>query len=153
MSFALSCVMLDRIAAVGLVASAMTVPWEWCPRREPMPVIAFHGTADPVTPYAGGRTWIGPVQFPDISVWSERWALRNKCAAEPVESDPAAGVSRSAWLDCESDAPVILYTIHDGGHTWPGGMPLPEWFLGRTTDSIDATELMWQFFEEHPLSR
>jgi polyhydroxybutyrate depolymerase len=48
---------------------------------------------------------------------------------------------------------VVLYTVRGGGHTWPGGSPLPEWFVGRTTASIDATSLMWAFFSEHPLTR
>src|SRR5439155_18562429 len=30
MSFALSCTLSDRIAAVGMVASAQTLPWTWC---------------------------------------------------------------------------------------------------------------------------
>jgi len=41
---------------------------------------------------------------------------------------------------------VVLYTIRGGGHTWPAGMPLPEWFVGRTARNIDATRLMWEFF-------
>jgi polyhydroxybutyrate depolymerase len=47
---------------------------------------------------------------------------------------------------------VVLYTIQGGGHTWPGGKPLPEWFVGRTSRSINATSQMWEFFREHPLA-
>src|SRR3989475_5402793 len=54
MSFVLSCTMSDRIAAVGLVAAAHLLPWEWCTDRRPVPMIAFHGTADPEVPYSGG---------------------------------------------------------------------------------------------------
>ena len=32
---------------------------------EPVPMIAFHGTADPVTPYNGGRSWVAPRPFPE----------------------------------------------------------------------------------------
>lgn len=53
MSFALSCTLTDRIAAVGTVAAAETLPFSWCPDPQPMPVIAFHGTADPMVPYQG----------------------------------------------------------------------------------------------------
>ena len=31
MSFALSCTLSKRIAAVGMVAAAQTLPWRWCP--------------------------------------------------------------------------------------------------------------------------
>jgi poly(3-hydroxybutyrate) depolymerase len=30
---------------------------------------------------------------------------------------------------------------------------MPEWFVGRTTHSINASELMWDFFRNHPLPR
>src|SRR5262249_44458629 len=37
MSFALSCELSDRIAAVGMVGAAQTLPWQWCADRRPMP--------------------------------------------------------------------------------------------------------------------
>jgi len=46
---------------------------------------------------------------------------------------------------------VILYTVEGGGHTWPGGKPLPEWIVGRTTREINASSVLWEFFVEHPL--
>ncbi len=49
MVFALSCTLSDRIAAVGTVAAAQTLPWEWCEDPAAVPVIAFHGTADPMS--------------------------------------------------------------------------------------------------------
>jgi polyhydroxybutyrate depolymerase len=63
----------------------------------------------------------------------------------------AADVTRRTYTSCADDAAVVLYTVQGGGHTWPGGKPLPEWFVGRTTYSIDATSLMWAFFSAHPL--
>ena len=68
-----------------------------------------------------------------------------------MESTVAPDVTSRAYKECADDAAVVLYTVHGGGHTWPGGMKLPEWFVGRTTRSIDATGLMWAFFTEHPL--
>jgi polyhydroxybutyrate depolymerase len=63
----------------------------------------------------------------------------------------AADVTRREYPKCADDAAVVLYTIKAGGHTWPGGKPLPEWFVGRTSHSIDATSQMWAFFREHQL--
>ena len=65
----------------------------------------------------------------------------------------AEDVTRRAYTDCAGDAAVVLYTIRGGGHTWPGGTPMPEWFVGRTSRSINATSEMWEFFREHPLAR
>jgi polyhydroxybutyrate depolymerase len=153
MSFVLSCTMSDRIAAVGLVASAQTLPWRWCTDRRPVPMIAFHGTADPLAPYRGGSTWISEKAFPDIATWSANWARRNRCGPRSIESAVAADVTRREYTNCADAAAVVLYTIRGGGHSWPGGKPMPMWFVGPTTRSIDATSQMWAFFRAHRLAR
>jgi polyhydroxybutyrate depolymerase len=153
MAFVLSCTLADRIAAVGLVASALLLPWEWCAEPRPMPMIAFHGTADPITPYHGGVTWVAPTPFPDVPAFVAKWARRNGCATSPRDSTVASDVSLLAYLRGDCAAAVALYTVKGGGHAWPGGQPVPEWFAGPTTRSIDATRLMWGFFREHRLAR
>jgi polyhydroxybutyrate depolymerase len=153
MSFVLSCTLPHRIAAIGAVAAAETLPWSWCPDSDPVPMIAFHGTADRFTPYNGGKVWLAPDPFPSIPGWVANWARRNRCEANPVDSAVAPDVTRREYPRCAEDAAVVLYTIIGGGHTWPGDASLPEWLLGPTTRSIDATSLMWAFFREHPLRR
>lgn len=153
MAFALSCTLPHRIAAFGAVGAAVTLPLEWCPDNRPAPLIAFHGTADRFTPYHGGKVWIAPNPFPSIPEWTARWAERNKCAPEPVDTTIAPDVVRREYCDCANDAGVVLYTIEDGGHTWPGGPPFPEWLLGKTTQSVDATREMWAFFSQHRLAQ
>ena len=44
----------------------------------------------------------------------------------------------------------ILFTISGGGHTWPGQDPKAQ-FLGKSTKNISANDLMWEFFQRHPL--
>ncbi len=44
----------------------------------------------------------------------------------------------------------MLYAIGDGGHTWPGRDPIVK-FLGKSTRNIVANDLLWEFFEKHPL--
>jgi polyhydroxybutyrate depolymerase len=153
MSFVLSCMMSDRIAAVGMVGAAHLLPWGWCTDSRPVPAISFHGTADPAVPYNGGMSWVAPERFPSIPGWTANWARRNRCESNPVDSAVAAHVTRREYVGCANDAAVVLYTIKGGGHTWPGGKPLPEWFVGSTSDEVDATRLMWEFFRQHPLRR
>lgn len=152
MSFVLSCTLSDRIAAVGLVGSALTLPWTWCKDERSVPMIAFHGTDDEFTPYDGGKSFVTPGTLPSIPRWTANWARRNRCGPEPVDSAVAAGVIRREYTNCAGDASVVLYTIRGGGHTWPGGQDLPEWFAGRTSRSVDASREMWAFFSKHPLS-
>lgn len=151
MAFVLSCALADRIAAVGMVSSALLIPFESCANDHPVPLIAFHGTHDPVAPYDGGTSWVKEGTFPSVSSFVAAWSRRNRCAPNPVESEVAADVSRRSHHSCADHADVVLYTITGGGHTWPGGGPVPEWFMGPTTHSINATEDIWAFFRDHPL--
>jgi polyhydroxybutyrate depolymerase len=153
MTFVLSCTLSDRIAAVGMVAAAQMLPWSWCTAPRPMPMISFHGTADPIVPYEGGESWASPRPFPDVTEWTAQWARRNRCGPDFVETRAAADVTRRHYTDCAEGAAVLLFTVHGGGHTWPGGGPLPEWFVGLTSHGVDATAEMWEFFHRYRLGK
>ncbi len=152
MAFALSCTLSRRIAAVGLVSAAQSLPSSWCPDSAPVPMIAFHGTADPVVPYDGAEPgWLNPKPFPNQRRWVADWARRNRCGPRATDSGVADGVTRTAYRHCARDASVVLYTIRGGGHQWPGGRPLPRFLVGPYTRAVDATRVMWAFFQSHPL--
>ncbi len=149
MSFALACQLSERIAAFGGVGGAYLYPWEACQTGRPVPAIIFHGDTDPIVPYQGGPSESFDVPFPNIPAWVESLALRNGCDLPPVEAAISAHITERRYPDCAAD--VVFYTVQGGGHTWPGGEPLPEWITGPTTTEINATRLMWQFFQSHPL--
>jgi polyhydroxybutyrate depolymerase len=138
----LGCDLADHIAAIGPVSGAYNA-WKTCAPSRPMPVIAFHGTADRIVPYAGaGQGNLAP----PIREWAAAWAARDGCRQPPsvtVQSDKVTG---ERWGDCQADAEVILYTIQDHGHSWPGSRFLPE----ITSQAINATDVMWEFFKAHP---
>jgi hypothetical protein len=71
--------------------------------------------------------------FPAVREFSASWAERNRCTANPVESTVAPDVTRLEYPDCAEGAAVVLYTLLGGSHTWPGGKPLPEWWVGPTS--------------------
>jgi polyhydroxybutyrate depolymerase len=48
-----------------------------------------------------------------------------------------------SWKGCA--APVVLYRIEGGGHTWPGATVDVD-RLGMTTHQVRATDAMWEFF-------
>jgi polyhydroxybutyrate depolymerase len=60
-------------------------------------------------------------------------------------------VQGSHYATCDQDAEVILYTIEDGGHQWPGGTTIPG--AGKNTTHIEATEEMWRFFLDYSLEQ
>lgn len=152
-AFAVSCTLADRIAAIGMVSSALLLPFEWCPDRRPMPLMAFHGTADTATPYDGGTSWVVPFPLPSVPQFVADWSARNHCSGKPIESRVAADVTRRSYSRCAANADVVLYTIDGGGHTWPGGGALPEWFTGTINRNVNATRELWSFYQAHPRVR
>jgi polyhydroxybutyrate depolymerase len=149
MAFELSCRLSSRIAAMGAVAGAQRAVWQ-CRDDTPVPTVAFHGTADRLAPYYGRGSPIAPVALSGIPAWTARVAQRNQCTGGPTDTRVTPNVRRLAYSGCAHNADVALYTIEGGGHTWPGGMQLPEWFVGPTTEEISASGLMWEFFVQHP---
>jgi polyhydroxybutyrate depolymerase len=154
MTFLLSCKLAGRIAAVGEVAAAVEHP-DSCGDAAPVPVMAFHGTADRFAPYQGGISPVEPpgaAPFPAIREWVAAWARRNQCSGDASEVVVSAHVRRLAYSNCAPNADVVLYIVEGGGHSWPGAGDLPEQFFGSTTHEIDATRLLWEFYVQHPRS-
>jgi polyhydroxybutyrate depolymerase len=109
-------------------------------------MIAFHGTADQIVPYQGGASGDGETRLPVVPSWIAAHAELNGCSPSPAELAASGKASGVLYTDCTEGADVVLYTIDGGGHTWPGGEPLPEWITGYTSPDIDATRVMWEFF-------
>jgi polyhydroxybutyrate depolymerase len=139
----------ERIAAIGGVAGAYLLPWSECTPARAVPAVLFHGTADPIVPYRGGPSRAFNLPFPDVPAWVAALARRNGCGGEPRPLPARGDVSGLRYSGGRAD--VDFYTIAGGGHTWPGGEPIPAWIAGRTTRDIDATRVMWDFFQAHPL--
>jgi polyhydroxybutyrate depolymerase len=168
MASSIACVYAGRVAAVAPVAGIRAVPG--CTPARPVPVIAFHGTADGFVAFTGG---LGPrvdalaqpdqQRTRDVAAPSESglsipqvaaaWAARNGCAPTPVHKPVADDVSVVSYR-CPRRADVQLYEIAGAGHTWPGSRfsKAIEQYVGPTTFSIDADALIWRFFERHRLT-
>ena len=154
MAFVLSCTMSDRIAGVGMVSAGLDPGWNWCTDTRPVPVIAFHGTGDPICPYNGGYSKLAGGPFPNVPWFMKQWSKRNQCGADAAESVVNADVARSEYSSCADGSDVVLYTVKGEGHQWPGGRRIrAEWMVGPYSTSIDATSTMWAFFRGHPLIR
>jgi polyhydroxybutyrate depolymerase len=151
MSSLLACELSDRIAAMGSVAGAYSFSWIECPSVRPVPAIIFHGTADPIVPYMGGLTGDSRFTLPPVPLWVADFARHNGCDSKAVEIPASGEVSGIRHENCSEDAEVIFYTIDGGGHSWPGGGYLPQRLVGHTTQDIDATKVIWEFFQKHPL--
>jgi polyhydroxybutyrate depolymerase len=117
-------------------------------------VIAFHGMSDPVVPFEGGQNppERGGGTFPPVRRAVSEWALKLGCDGLPLISRPVETVELSTFQRCAPGTDALLYSINGGGHSWPGAkMTLPESLVGTTSQAIDATKTMWEFFASHPL--
>ncbi|MGQ9909499.1 MAG: extracellular catalytic domain type 1 short-chain-length polyhydroxyalkanoate depolymerase [Candidatus Flexifilum sp.] len=150
MSHRLACEASDLVAAIGGVAGAYA-PLTCAPER-PVPVIAFHGTADRIVPIDGLEGGLGGGALPPIRDWVDGWAERNGCdLSNPIALEPIGAVTGIRYTGCADDAEVIYYVAEGAGHTWPGGSPQPRFIIGEVNRDIDASRLMWAFFAAHPL--
>lgn len=158
MSYRLAAELSDRIAAIAPVAGTLGID-DVKPKR-PVSVLHFHGTDDKFLPFAGGRgaKSITQTVFHLVEQTLSTWVKINGCPVLPkttkvphVAKDEMR-VTRREYGAGKNGAEVVLYLIEGGGHTWPGRHPLVEIeFLGPTTGDISANDLMWSFFEKHPL--
>ena len=137
---------LDRIAAVATVAGA---PYSQrrCEAGRPLPIIAFHGTYDGIVPFNLGEFLGDYLPLTNVREDMQTWSSHNGCDTTAKSEQIATDIVLEAYANCDAGADVRLYVIDGGGHTWPGA-ELNLWYLGRTTQSIDASELIWSFFEE-----
>jgi polyhydroxybutyrate depolymerase len=140
----LGCDMADVIAAIAPDSGAYNF-WQVCKPSRPIPVLAFHGLDDNIVPYAGGTPTSMEPPIPD---WAAAWAARDKCNPAPATTTPTAGVTVQTWSNCAGDAEVILYTLANHGHSWPGSLLMPK---AITSQAVNATDVMWAFFAAHPM--
>jgi polyhydroxybutyrate depolymerase len=152
-AYRLACELPGTFAAVAPVAGAL--PAELapaCERTQPLSVLAFQGTADPLMPYAGGGAGQRRVLSAERTV--AFWATVDGCTGgavtgEPIDRAPdGTRVRHTVFGGCREGRSVELYTIEGGGHTWPGG-PAAGARVGRVSREIDATALIWAFFAGH----
>ena len=122
-----------------------------CPASRPVPVIAFHGTADPIDPFDGFGSGSWTYSVPAAA---HMWAGHDHCAASP-RTTAGRGYRLTRYTACSGGTQVELYALTGEGHEWPGGPVMPKVItsvLGPQSDAVSANTLMWDFFRAHPLS-
>jgi len=157
---ALLCTRADVLAAAAPVAGLLNP--DPCEPARPVPVLAFHGTADPILLFNGGvdtSSFTGPPESgptttqPPADLEGEgypanvaAWAERNGCDPEPSDTEVSDEVIHRVY-DCPDGADVEFYIVVGGGHAWPSSefSQSIESVVGHTTFEIDATRDGWEF--------
>lgn len=137
MSSLLGCMLNSRIAAIAPVSG---LRWPAPCAGRPIPVLTFHGLADPQNPYAGKAEGRGAEWLESVPEALAGWARHDGCAPDVVFEDPAGPLSTMRYTNCREGAEVRMIRIDGLGHTW-------------TKQEVDTTNVMWQFFKSHRLRR
>jgi polyhydroxybutyrate depolymerase len=155
MAYRLAAELADQVASIAPVAGPLALA-AIAPTR-PVPVLHFHGTADQFTPFEGGvgRRSVTRVSHRPVLDGLLDWVRANGCPADPVVEripcpDPGLSIERLRWGPGAAASEVVCYRIDGGGHVWPGRTP-DSILLGAAVPSLDANELIWEFFSRHPL--
>lgn len=152
-SFMLAC-RSTKVRAIAPVV--MNLPRQLtadCEQAKPTGLLLINGTADPLVPFDGGRVTVLGKSRDLVESADETLAVfgrRNGCdgVAEKQridEADDGTVVEHEIW-NC-SKAPVAMYKVIDGGHTWPSERSIvPERLVGRVSRDVVATDRIVQFF-------
>ena len=139
-----------KIAAIAPVVA--TVFGDEPTPSSPVPAIILNGKLDKSVPCEGGRpggrfshAWNADT-IPETEAQAFFWARTNGCDMTPIVSDN--NIFKRLTFNSSGGNEVISYLIKDCGHAWPGGKQgssqgdIP-------SQSVNATDLMWNFFKEH----
>lgn len=157
------CERAEVLAAAAPVAGLTDI--EGCAPSRAVPIVAFHGTDDPILLFNGGVDVSGIPGFdpqtgggstttrPPADLDGEGYpanvaafAARNGCDPEPTDTELTAEVIHRVF-DCPDEADVEFYIVVGGGHSWPSSefsRSIGD-IIGHTTFDIDATRHGWDF--------
>ncbi len=157
MSSRLACELGNRIAAIAVDAATMeqtTVATNCNPNRT-IPAIYIHGTHDLLVPLTGGvmTAGAGGTILSHAQV-IDKWVTLNSCNATPIVTDlpdiaaDGTTIKERRYTGGRNGSEVVSYVILNGGHTWPQGLQyLSELLIGKTSQDMNACEVIWQFFK------
>lgn len=147
MAFRMAAEMANRITAVAPVAGYCWVP-NPKPAR-PVPTLYLIGSLDPLVPLRGGEVrspWQHRyVHRPPVAESLEGWAKALGCTSIPLTESDNDGLRIDVF---PGPVPFRAITIEGLGHHWPGGKGgFNPRIAGPSSDRVDGTELVWDFFQ------
>jgi polyhydroxybutyrate depolymerase len=151
MTFRIGVELSDKVAAIAPVAGHLLVHGHQLKR--PLAMLYIIGRDDPLELPAGGALRIRgeQVEQPPIEQNLLQWRQLDGCPSKPSSDAHSDGVERVSFSDCGDGVEVVEYFIDDMGHVWPGGLNrLPARLVGKPSDKLNATDVIWNFFKMHP---
>lgn len=177
MSYSLACNLSSEIAAIAPVSRQDDDP-AGCTLSRPVPIIHIHGTEDNCAPYNGGmcgacfseyvKALFGiNVKDTSKSCTSVQEGINKWVELNDVTPTPEVSFQKGSTtcVTYSGAGEIEFCTIEGGGHAWPGGVDLGcvndpdsrqcslyKEYIGTTTKDISANDVIWNFFQKHPLA-
>ena len=120
------------------------------PRRTPIPMMEFHGSADRVIAYEGAPR--SGDQVPPIPQWLHHWAYLDGCTTDDQGQQDFMFngiVNQTTWSCAQYKDIVTGYWIEGLGHVWPSTTPNDDDKHGHTV--LNATPIIMDFFSRYSL--
>lgn len=146
----------ERSGTFAAVASVAALRYVEPPEdARAVPILTLFGGADPLLPTEGGLS-ILPWEVrrtPEVLPELRRYAAALGCPIVPVTFRDDGTVHSFTFPPGRGGASLSLVLLDGHGHAWPGGRSRPAEvvLIGPRTDALDATEVIWDFFDRHRL--
>jgi len=145
MSYLMACQRPDVFTAIApVVGTMMQWIYDAYPNPQPIPILAFNGTADTVTDYAGDPHntggWGAYLGVDAIMTYWQRAHGAGTSRVTIIQDPAGTDQRRVAHHQYDTGHPISylqLYQVIGGGHEWSGG---------TDTLFVDASDVIGQFF-------
>lgn len=149
MTFHASVPLCQRIAAI---APVMGQYWDAVQGSNcGLSMLYIGGSADPLNPLNGGDSkdpWGTITVKQPMRVSADKWARQAGCSG--ANETTANGLTTIRY-NCAQNTEVLFQIIDGQGHGWPGVTArLPQFILGPSVNTLNATNAIWEFFSRHP---
>jgi polyhydroxybutyrate depolymerase len=158
MAFRVGHELADRIAAIAPHSGAC-----WSETVQPargVSVCYLTGTMDTLNPMEGGFPKMalggrdqGGKPKPPVIDSLLKWVRALGLPERPLKDDTKNGVRTRRYGPGRDGVEVIFIAIEGLGHNWAGGVgQAPEFMVGKNTDKLKATDVIWNFFRTHGMA-
>lgn len=142
----------SKIAAIAVVAASMS--GKETKSNTPVPIVFFHGTRDKRVSYTGGPGRFAKfglrVNDKPLAYAVNFWRDVNHCS-NTAQVERTNHVIKEDYWSADKSGEVLVFTIVNGGHGWPGGKR--SGIRGaKPPTSVDASVEMYKFFARHALN-
>lgn len=155
MTFRIGAEMTDRIAAISPNAGAC-----WTKELKlagSLSLCYITGTSDNLNPLIGGFPKLafggknqGGQKKPPVQDTIDKWVKALGCIPTAAGDTTKAGVRTRRYGPGQHGSEVEYITVEALGHHWAGGKSqAPEFLVGKNTEKIHATDVVWEFFVAH----